>query len=75
MTGELQARGMAASRNHFELLGLEATFAVPAEVLDRSFLQMKLADLPGGPAPAAAEQGAAPTPAEPAQPAKPGEGA
>jgi predicted negative regulator of RcsB-dependent stress response len=54
---------------------LAAMVASGAEVLDRSFLQMKLADLPGGPAPAAAEQGAAPTPAEPAQPAKPGEGA
>jgi hypothetical protein len=47
-----------------------------AEVLDRSYLQMKLADLPTSPtAPPAAEQTAAPTPAEPAKPTPPGEGA
>lgn len=55
---------------------LAAMVASGAEVLDRSFLQMKLADLPGSPpTKPAAEQGAAPTPAEPAKPAQPGEGA
>jgi predicted negative regulator of RcsB-dependent stress response len=55
---------------------LAAMVSSGAEVLDRSFLQMKLADLPGS-APSAppAEQSAAPTPAEPAKPAQPGEGA
>ena len=55
---------------------LAAMVSSGAEVLDRSFLQMKLADLPGSaPLPAPAEQSAAPTPAEPAKPPKPGEGA
>jgi predicted negative regulator of RcsB-dependent stress response len=55
---------------------LAAMVASGAEVLDRSFLQMKLADLPSAaPTAPAAEQGAAPTPAEPAKPAQPGEGA
>jgi predicted negative regulator of RcsB-dependent stress response len=55
---------------------LAAMVASGAEVLDRSFLQMKLADLPGGVAPPSpGEQSTAPTPAEPAKPAKPGEGA
>jgi predicted negative regulator of RcsB-dependent stress response len=55
---------------------LAAMVASGAEVLDRSFLQMKLADLPNAPPiNAPAEQGAAPTPAEPAKTTKPGEGA
>jgi len=55
---------------------LAAMVSSGAEVLDRSFLQMKLADLPGSPALAPpAEQSAAPTPAEPAKPPQPGEGA
>ena len=55
---------------------LAAMVSSGAEVLDRGFLQMKLADLPGSPPlPAPAEQSAAPTPAEPAKPTKPGEGA
>lgn len=55
---------------------LAAMVASGAEVLDRSYLQMKLADLPTSPtAPPAAEQTAAPTPAEPAKPTSPGEGA
>jgi len=55
---------------------LAAMVASGAEVLDRSYLQMKLADLPNAPAiNPPAEQGAAPTPAEPANLKKPGEGA
>jgi len=55
---------------------LAAMVSSGAEVLDRSFLQMKLADLPGSPPLSPpAEQGAAPTPAEPAKAAQPGEGA
>ena len=55
---------------------LAAMVSSGAEVLDRSFLQMKLADLPGSPPLAPpAEQSAAPTPAEPAKAVKPGEGA
>jgi predicted negative regulator of RcsB-dependent stress response len=56
---------------------LAAMVASGAEVLDRSFLQMKIADLPGNPA-AAPPAGAAPAPEPaPAAPAKaePGEGA
>jgi predicted negative regulator of RcsB-dependent stress response len=55
---------------------LAAMVSSGAEVLDRSFLQMKLADLPGSaPITPPAEQSAAPTPAEPAKAAQPGEGA
>ena len=55
---------------------LAAMVSSGAEVLDRSFLQMKLADLPASPPLAPpAEQSAAPTPAEPAKATKPGEGA
>jgi predicted negative regulator of RcsB-dependent stress response len=55
---------------------LSAMVASGAEVLDRSFLQMKLADLPSSPpVTPPAEQSAAPTPAEPAKAVKPGEGA
>ena len=55
---------------------LAAMVASGAEVLDRSFLQMKLADLPTSPpVTPPAEQSAAPTPAEPAKAEKPGEGA
>jgi predicted negative regulator of RcsB-dependent stress response len=55
---------------------LAAMVASGAEVLDRSFLQMKLADLPSSPpVTPPAGQSAAPTPAEPAKPAQPGEGA
>lgn len=54
---------------------LAAMVSSGAEVLDRSFLQMKLADLPGSPPVKPAEQSAAPTPAEPAKAPKPGEGA
>jgi predicted negative regulator of RcsB-dependent stress response len=55
---------------------LAAMVSSGAEVLDRSFLQMKLADLPGSaPITPPAGQSAAPTPAEPAKPAQPGEGA
>jgi predicted negative regulator of RcsB-dependent stress response len=55
---------------------LAAMVASGAEVLDRSFLQMKLADLPGSPAATPPAQGsAAPAPAEPAKAAQPGEGA
>lgn len=53
---------------------LAAMVASGAEVLDRSFLQMKLADLPGNEsAPPPADVTPAPPPA--AAPAKPGEGA
>ncbi len=55
---------------------LSAMVASGAEVLDRSYLQMKLADLPSSPpVTPPAEQSAAPTPAEPAKAVKPGEGA
>jgi len=55
---------------------LAAMVSSGAEVLDRSFLQMKLADLPGAPPiTPPAEQSAAPTPAEPAKATQPGEGA
>jgi predicted negative regulator of RcsB-dependent stress response len=66
---------------------LEAMVAPGAELLDRGFLQMKLADLPGSAAPAAppaaaapeasGDAAAAPAEAAPAQtaPAKPAEGA
>ncbi|MEO8467150.1 MAG: tetratricopeptide repeat protein [Gammaproteobacteria bacterium] len=55
---------------------LAAMVSSGAEVLDRSFLQMKLADLPGSPAlTPPAEQSTAPTPAEPAKATPPGEGA
>jgi predicted negative regulator of RcsB-dependent stress response len=52
---------------------LAAMVAPGAEVLDRSFLQMKLADLPSNPA-AAPASGATPEAAAPAQ-TEPGEGA
>ena len=53
---------------------LAAMVSSGAEVLDRGFLQMKLADLPGSPTVTPA-QSAAPTPAEPAKAPQPGEGA
>ena len=64
---------------------LEAMVATGAELLDRSFLQMKLSDLPSGapsasaapaaPEPAAAPVEAAPAVTPPADPAQAGEGA
>jgi predicted negative regulator of RcsB-dependent stress response len=55
---------------------LAAMVASGAEVLDRSFLQMKLADLPSSaPVTPPAEPSAAPTSAEPSKAAQPGEGA